>query len=171
MSAPKLSLWKKISRRFWSCLPKKTRINHSLRSLQRSFSIDIKEARRKGEWQKARDLEEQEWIETSGYFGQLELLDTNYWQRRARRFHIPVPERNGTEDKNWKFIEDREDSHKYWHLTDAAKFEIYRLIREERKHRREGRLAYITASAQILAALTGIGGVIIGILAASTRGK
>jgi len=101
-------------------------------------------------------------FETDGDIGRLFELETNYWRRKAGRYHVPTPERGNDEDSNWKFIEDRQDGHKYWYLTEIGIFAVRKLIREEEKYKRDNLLAYI-------AALTGVGGVVIGILSSIHR--
>ncbi|MGD1026211.1 hypothetical protein [Candidatus Binatus soli] len=152
--------WKQqASRLFWKCVPEKIRIRHSLRKLNRQYDGEIEQARRRGDWNKEQELASEFFLYSDGYYGRLYEMDTNYWRRKARRYHVPIPERGSEEDSNWKCIEDREDGHKYWYLTETGIFAVRSLIREEQKYRRDSMLA-------VIAAFTGAGGVLIGILSA-----
>jgi len=170
MPVQKRSVMQQASRLFWNCVPEKIRLRHRLRTLNRLFDTEIKQARQKGDWNKDQELAAEQDFETAGYIGRLFELETNYWRRQARRYHVPIPERSKEEDGNWKCIEDREDGHNYWYLTDTGIFAVRSLIREEQKYRRESRLSYVGAGAQVLAPFTGVGGVLIGILS-SIHGK
>jgi hypothetical protein len=142
------------------------RLQHTLRRLNRYYDQGIEKAERTGKWEQRAELIDESWFETAGIVGRLNELDTLYWRRKARRYHVPVPEQpiERKSDKNWEHIEDRQDGKTYWYLTDAGIFAVRTLLREEQKYRRDGRLAYVAAGAQILAAITGIGGIAVAIL-------
>jgi hypothetical protein len=55
MPVQKPNVLQRASRLFWSCLPEKIRIAHRLRTLNRLYDAEIKQARRQGNWSKEQE--------------------------------------------------------------------------------------------------------------------
>ena len=82
---------------------------------------------------------------------EIEFIKTMRLLREAHRFCIPIPDQS--DGRIWKDILTR------YYLTDIGKFELNRAIRQEKKERREAFLQYCMA-------ITGLLGVLIGIISA-----
>ncbi len=149
---------------FWRLMPEKTLLLHQERKWDRDYRRAFEEAKRKDDRDEMQRVLSEWSFELNPIRGRLAELDTDYWRRRARRFHVPFPERQAEPDENWGIIEALEWGKTFWHLTDAGIFRVRSKIREEQKYRRESRLAWVGASAQIVAALTGLLGALIGLL-------
>ena len=155
--------WTRLTRKFWHLLPEKMRLLHEQRENNRLYRA-YEEAERNGDRDNAERLSADWSFEQKPISGRLAELETAYWRSRARRLHVPFPERRAESDENWGVIEAVEYGETFWHLTDTGIFRVRALIREEKKYRRESRLAWIGAASQIIAALTGVLGALIGLL-------
>jgi hypothetical protein len=157
--------WKTLGSVFWGALPERIRLSREVDKIDARYDPLIEKAETTGNRNEYDRLLFDSSCERDPIIGRLMELETSYWLRRARRFHVPVPQSKGEPDENWEKFEDREYE-AYWHLSDAAVSRIRNLIRKEQKYRRQVRLAYVSAPCQILAAITGVLGTLFGVLTA-----
>jgi hypothetical protein len=152
--------------RFWRSMPERARLLH----YSRAFSRAAAAVQRKGNRLELEKFYAQEEAEMPGIAFRLSEIETAYWLRKARRYHVPALERTYVpEGKNWMRAHDNVDDSNYSFLTDEGIYGIRSLIREEQKYRREARLAYVGIFVQIASVAIGLGGTIIGIIAATRR--
>jgi hypothetical protein len=110
-----------------------------------------------------------EWFfEASQIWQERESIRTHALLREATRFHLPTPSRPHdpfAESEDWEF--GRDTGH--WYLTKEGYQKVSEEIHKQQERNRvrfARRLGYVTS---IVGALTGLGGVIIGLLAMCGR--
>jgi hypothetical protein len=96
----------------------------------------------------------------------LERIDSLFWEREARRRHIPLPPRLANEKGLWR----RQQTTGTYVLTDAGILQTRRLLQEDAKSRREGWSFWVTLLLSLITATTGLVGALIGLAAWHGRG-
>lgn len=123
-------------------------LNRKIDEIESSYKKNLKTA--KGEdYQR---LVSEEGSEVAPISEEIESLKTSYYHRLANKHLVPMPEY-----QNKDFWENR--NYGYGRiLTSKGLWEIKKLIYQDKREKREGFITWVTA-------LTGLGGVIIGLIA------
>jgi hypothetical protein len=139
----------------WSRMPERWRLSHELRRTDRFYDRLIQAAER-GEKIDERDSLISELMDARGRSqDRLDWLETRYWVRKARHYHVPVPPRESALfDPNWE--ECRHLGPGYRTLSDAGISIIRKGIREEKRWHREGFIGYTSALIGLLGTLIGV---------------
>jgi hypothetical protein len=150
-----VSLWKLLRYPFpvWYC-------NHWLNWLHRQYERDRKQAQTQAEKEA---LWSQEQFEAAEYFGERETVRTRRLVAKARRLHIsvedlPIP---SNQESHWQ---EGDFGHRY--LSDRSQAAMYRAIWQARKEYWD---FWLKITGAIIAALTGLVGATIGLLAFLTK--
>jgi hypothetical protein len=85
---------------------------------------------------------------------EIDSLQTKRFLRLANKLLVPIPEHS-----NKKMCCERDYGYRYI-LTDKGIWEIKKLIRREKRERREGFIVWLPALAGILASITGLAAVL-----------
>ncbi len=153
----KVGIVVKIRRAFWRTMPEQIRARHYLRRFDRSYELEIRAARQKGEHQKAEMLAQEHFALRRDEQREVDRLETGYWYRQANRYHVPMPPHS---DSNaWE--RDEQEGRSY--LTNAGIHEVEKLIREKQKWRQDRWVGWVGLLVSILVALSGLVGTLIGL--------
>jgi hypothetical protein len=148
---------KRFKRAFWRRMPERMRASHYLRQTDRSYELDIRAAKRKGDYKKAEDLDrERAEIRRDDQY-EVDRLETLWWCKRAAHYHVPLPPRSDT--TAWERDQFRSTSC----LTSAGIYEIDKLIREKQKWRQDRWIAWIGVFVNLVLATAGLVGALIGL--------
>lgn len=145
-----------------SLLPvsKERKLSMKRRWLQSEYSKDIKDAQRKGEFQRASEIEGARRMELDLHDEEEDEYITNHLLDQARRLRVPIPHRcdpDNTESNHWY------EGHYtgQWYLTSLGVSALRSEIRQEQKAKHEIRAQWIVW----LSGLTGLVGAATGLIA------
>lgn len=134
------------------------------RLIDRLYRQDIRRARAKGDGEGVERLK-------SGHSYELRMIGderayaySRELLRQARRFHLPIPKRVGSDGETTGWWE-QSDIDGLWRLSDGGVVHVRKSIRSEMAWRREHRAHWINW----IAAVTGLLGALTGLLAVVLR--
>lgn len=150
---------KRLLPRMWVLWRESRRVDRLYRQEMKALEA------KKAPWEERESLRSQ-WA-ADAFEIQEEIRSHETWQllRVASRLHVPVPKRPyGREDdpgdENWE-----QESPGTWYLTPAGYSKVRNAIREERRARREAFLAWLP----LIAAISGLIGILAGLAAVLQR--
>lgn len=145
-----------VERWYWNYLASEVgRARHYLDLANRSYSRRIEEAKGKGDWKEAEELESEWYADVDREEADYEAALSRYWVRRAVKYRVPTPDHQ--DPKYWE--KNTRDGR--YNLTVAGIDDIEKRIDEKRVRSARIFLARVTPLVGLVGALTGLAAVVL----------